>query len=84
MTRGRNETVGDQWMTQILSRILMRASVIYVSNADDDLVRDYHLIPAKTLDEAMRIAEQLLGKPDASVNAIPDGVAVMVLPKTAD
>lgn len=82
MTRGRNETVGDQWMTQILSRILMRASVIYVSNAADDLVRDYHLIPAKTLDEAMRIAENLLGKPDASVNAIPDGVAVMVLPKT--
>ena len=81
MTRGRNETVSDQWMTQILSRILMRASVVYVSNADPELVRGYHLIPAATLDEAMHIAEELLGDPNASVNAIPDGVSVMVIPK---
>ena len=81
MTRGRNETVSDQWMTQILSRILMRASVIYVSRADPELVRGYHLIPAATPDEAMRIAEDLLGNPNATVNAIPDGVSVMVISK---
>ena len=36
---------------------------------------------AATLDEAMHIAEELLGDPNASVNAIPDGVSVMVIPK---
>ena len=44
-------------------------------------MRGYHLIPAATLDEAMHIAEELLGDPNASVNAIPDGVSVMVIPK---
>lgn len=79
MKRGRNETVGDQWMTQILSRILMRASVIYVSTAPDELVRGYHLIPAKTLPEAMAKAEEILGDKTAQITAIPDGVAVMVV-----
>lgn len=78
MTRGRGETVGDQWMTQILSRILMRASVVYVSTADPELVRGYHMIPAKTLTEAMEIAEEILQNKNATVTAIPDGVAVMV------
>lgn len=83
MTRGRNETVGDQWMTQILSRILMRASVVYVSTAPEEMVRGFHLIPAKTLEEAMNISEEILGKRQASVTAIPDGVSVMVLKPTA-
>ncbi len=78
MTRGRNETVGDQWMTQILSRILMRASVIYVSTAPDELVKGYHMIPAKSLSEAMAKAEEILGDENAKITAIPDGVAVMV------
>lgn len=78
MTRGRNETVGDQWMTQILSRILMRASVVYVSEAPEEIVRGFHLIPARTLEEAMSISEEILGNKNASVTAIPDGVSVMV------
>ncbi|MBQ8836226.1 MAG: nickel-dependent lactate racemase [Clostridia bacterium] len=78
MKRGRGETVGDQWMTQILSRILMRASIIYVSTAPDDLVKGYHMIPAKTISEAMQKAEEILGNKNATVTAIPDGVAVMV------
>ncbi len=78
MTRGRNETVGDQWMTQILSRILMRASVVYVSTAPDELVKGYHMIPAKSLDEAMAKAEEILGDKNAKITAIPDGVSVMV------
>ena len=78
MTRGRGETVMDQWMTQILSRILMRATVVYVSTADPELVRGYHMIPASTLAEAMEIAEAILGDKNATVTAIPDGVSVMV------
>lgn len=78
MRRGRNETVSDQWMTQILSRILMRARIIYVSKADPGLVRGYHMTPAATLEEAMRLAEETLGDPNSSVIAIPDGVSVMV------
>lgn len=79
MSRGRNETVSDQWQTQILIRVLKRARVIYVSDAADQLVRDLHMIPAHSLDEAMRLAEEILGNSQATVTAIPDGVSVMVI-----
>ena len=78
LARGRNETVPDQWMTQILIRILKKATVIYVSEATDEMVRDFHMIPAHSLEEAMAKAEEILNNPKAKVTAIPDGVSVMV------
>ncbi len=79
LSRGRNETLPDQWQTQILLRILMRARVIYVSNMPDDMVEAMHMIPAHSIDEAVAKAKALIGKDDASVTAIPDGIAVMVI-----
>ena len=79
MARGRNETLADQWMTQILTRILKNSSVVYVSDAPDDMIKAYHMIPAHSLEEAMEKAYEILGNKDAKVTAIPDGVAVMVV-----
>ena len=79
LKRGRNETVADQWQAQILLRILKRASVIYVSCADDALVRDMHMIPAHTIGEALGIAKSILKNDAPSIVAIPDGIAVMVV-----
>ena len=79
MARGRNETLTDQWMTQILTRILKNSSVVYVSDAPDDMIKAYHMIPAHSLDEAMEKAYEILGNKDANVTAIPDGVSVMVV-----
>lgn len=80
LDRGRNETQPDQWQTQIFIRVLQKASVIYISDAPDDIVRGLHMIPAHSLDEALRQAQTLLGNPEAMITAIPDGVSVMVLP----
>lgn len=77
LSRGRNETVPDQWQTQILLRILGRASVIYVSEMPDDVVKEMHMIPAHSIGEAIGIAESIVGG-DAKIAAIPDGVSVMV------
>ena len=79
LSRKRNETVPDQWQTQIFLRILQRASVVYVSDAPDDMIRAMHMHPAKDISQAMEIAKALLGKQDPTVTAIPDGVAVMVV-----
>lgn len=79
MARGRNETLTDQWMTQILTRILKNSSVVYVSDAPDDMIKAYHMIPAHSLDEAMEKAYEILDNKDAKVTAIPDGVSVMVV-----
>lgn len=79
LDRGRNETVPDQWQTQIFLRILQRATVIYVSDAPDDMVRDLHMTPAASLDEAISIAKSICNNPTPIITAIPDGVAVMVV-----
>lgn len=78
LARGRNATQPDQWQAQILIRVLQKAHVIYMSDADDELVRSLHMIPAHSPQEAMALAGRLLGRDDASVTVIPDGVAVTV------
>lgn len=77
-SRGRKETVPDQWQTQILLRILMHASVLYVSDMPDEVVSAMHMIPAHSIAEALEKAKQLLGKQEISIAAIPDGVSVIV------
>ncbi len=76
--RGRNETVPDQWQTQILLRVLLHARVIYVSEMEPELIKKMHMIPAKSIPEALEMAKKLLKKDAITVTAIPDGVSVMV------
>lgn len=80
LSRGRDQTAPDQWQTQILIRVLLKARVVYLSDADDQLVRSLHMIPAHSLPQALDIAQRLVGDAQAPVTVIPDGVAVMVAP----
>ena len=79
LSRGRNETVPDQWQAQILLRILGRAKVIFVSEAPDEMIRNMHLIPAHSIGEALSMAKEMLGISDPTITAIPDGISVMVV-----
>lgn len=78
LSRKRNETVPDQWQTQILLRILQHASVIYVSDMDPELVRKMHMIPADNLEAAIKQAKELVTVTEPEIVAIPDGVSVIV------
>ncbi len=78
LDRTPEQTIVDQWQSQIFARILLKAQVVFVSSCDDDLVKDLHMIPAHSIDEAMEIAKALVNKEDYTVTVIPDGVAVMV------
>ena len=78
LKRGRGETETDQWMGQILIRILMRARVIYISEVADDIVEKMHMIPAHSIDEAIKKAKEILEKKEVTITAIPDGVGVIV------
>ena len=78
LSRGRKETVPDQWQTQILLRILQHSKVVYVSEMEDDLVEKMHMTPVHSIEEALQIARRLLGKKEITVTAIPDGVSVIV------
>ena len=56
----------------------MKAKVVYVSQAPDNIVEDLHMVPAHSLEEALAKAEEILGNKKASVTMIPDGVSVIV------
>ena len=76
-----DETIVDQWQSQIFVRIMQRASVVYVSEAPDDVVRDFGMIPAHSAEEALEAADRILqekGVINGTILAIPDGVSVIV------
>jgi lactate racemase len=75
---GRNQTVADQWESQVLARILSRHHVILVSDLiKPEIVTAMHMEHAKSFDEALRRAYELQGR-EARVAVIPDGLAVIV------
>lgn len=74
----RNQTVADQWESQVLARILSRHHVIMVSDIiKPEIVTAMHMEHARSVDEALRHAYELHGR-DAKVVVIPDGLAVIV------
>jgi nickel-dependent lactate racemase len=77
MDTPKENTISDQWESQILARILKKARVIYVSDAPDELVTDMHMIPAHSIDEAINKADEILNKQNAKITVIPDGVSVI-------
>ena len=78
LARKPEETIIDQWQSQILARVLLKAQVIFVSSCDDQLIRDMHMIPAHSPEEALEKAKAIVGRPDYTVTVVPDGVAVIV------
>ena len=78
LSRGRGETLPDQWMTQIIIRIMKKARIIYVSEMPDKVVEEMHMIPAHSLAEALELAKTLVSNSAPTITAIPDGVSVIV------
>ncbi len=78
MSRGKNETVPDQWQTQVMIRVLKKATVIYVSQMADNIIEKMHMVPAADISDALDKARAILGRDDASIVAIPDGISVIV------
>jgi nickel-dependent lactate racemase len=79
----KNKTIPDQWESQILARVLQHARVIYISSVNDEVIKEFQMIPCHSLDEAMKNAEDILKNSAATVTAIPDGISVIVKAKSA-
>lgn len=81
LARDRNETIFDQWESQILLRLLLHFDIIMVTDAPKDMVEAMHLKYAANIDEAFAMAKKLMaakGVADPKVTVIPDGVSVIV------
>ena len=73
-----NQTIPDQWESQILARILMKHKVIFVSPAcRKELLEEMKLHWAPDLDTALAMAKAEKGE-DAEITIIPNGVSVVV------
>jgi nickel-dependent lactate racemase len=71
------DTVPDQWESQILARILSKFHVVLISHVDPGLVTAMKMHPAKDLPHALEIAEQLLGFA-GSITVIPEGISTII------
>lgn len=74
----REETVADQWEAQILARILLKCTVIVVTDlCDPDMIQRMHMLHAYSIEEALKKAESITGT-DSKITVIPDGVGIIV------
>ena len=74
-----DQTIPDQWESQILARILMKHRVIFVSRPEmEQTLREMKLDYAPDLDAALAMAKADRGE-DAEVTVIPNGISVMVV-----
>ncbi len=81
LARGRNETVFDQWEAQILMRMLLKFTIIMVTEAPQQMVEDMHMKYAASVDDPLAMAKEVLakkGNKDPKITVIPDGVSVIV------
>ena len=78
LSRGKEQTVPDQWQTQVFLRVLKKATVIFLSEMDDATIREMHMLPAKTMEEALQKAKAILKMENPKIVAIPDGISVIV------
>lgn len=74
----KKDTVPDQWESQILARILSKFRVVLISEADPDLVKAMKMHPAGDLNQALQIAENLLGR-EGSITVIPEGISAIIV-----
>lgn len=72
------KTKGDQWMAQILSRIMLKSKVIMVSDeCSKEIIETMGMIWCDSIDSAIEKAYEI--KPTANgITVIPDGISVIV------
>jgi len=78
VARPADKTVADQWQSQLLARILLKYNVIMVTDAPREMIEKMKMKWAPSVQEALKMAENILGNAQATITVIPDGVAVIV------
>ncbi len=77
LSRGRDNTLPDQWQAQVLARVMKRAAIILMSkHCDPSLVEAFGMLHAESFEEAQKIADSIAGN-DSGVLFIPNGVEII-------
>ncbi len=72
------DTLVDQWQSQILARIMLKATIILVSSCPKQMVEDMKMVYAESINDALDKAKKILKKDRFDITVIPDGVSVIV------
>ena len=72
-----NDGHGGKSFMKTMTQKLSKFRVVLVSEADPNLVRAMKMHPAKDLQLAIQIAEELLGHP-GSITVIPEGISTII------
>ncbi|OUO75945.1 hypothetical protein B5F53_17910 [Blautia sp. An249] len=71
----------DKWQVQILARILQKKEVILVSGGiDKEKAEKLFLHHAETVEEAVTLAEKILGR-EGTISIIPEGPVIIPVPQ---
>ena len=74
----RDRTTPDQWQYQILARIMMSHTVIMVTrDCDHGMLNAMHLRTASSLEEALKMADEIVTPKPHDITLLPDGVSVI-------
>ncbi|MDR1581508.1 MAG: nickel-dependent lactate racemase [Synergistaceae bacterium] len=80
--RGRNETVPDQWVTQLTAKILKDRTVFLVTDAPREMTENFGMKHEPTLSAALERADEILsarGLRDTPITVLPDAVSLVVM-----
>ena len=78
MSTSQEDTLPDQWQSQVLARVLMKHKVIFVTDlANKDAIEAMKMTYAPDFPAALRMAQAEKGE-NASVTVIPNGIGVIV------
>lgn len=78
LATAQEDTVADQWCSQILARVALKYKVIFVADPEQkEMIEGLKLTYAPDLQTAYKMAREIKGE-DASLTCIPNGISVVV------
>jgi len=75
------ETAPDQWQVQVLAGIMASRKVILVTGEHAKTAGEMGLMSAAGIEEAVEMAEFILGDKNAKITVIPHGAAMVIEPQ---
>ena len=69
-----DQTIADQWQSQVFARVLKKAHVILISDLTKDQTSALHMEKAADLESAIAQADAYLGHRNGRIVVIPEGI----------
>jgi nickel-dependent lactate racemase len=76
--RKREETQPDQWASQFLANIMIHHPVIFVTKASKEMVENFSMKYAPTLEEGLRMAEEIVKDKNAPITVLPESISLVI------